>query len=295
MTDLPDDPTTRAADSATSAASTATLAAPAALAATNGTKIESGCPREIGRLRQVLRGPAVPFTRPGSRSGIRKLPVDEAVSVSINGLDGDEQGDLRVHGGPDKAVHVYPWAHYPVWREALKGNAEAIRLLESPGAFGENFSLDDDVRIDEHTVCIGDRWLIGNALFEVSQGRQPCWKLNDRFEQPDMAAQLQRSLRTGWYLRVLEPGSIRAGDPILLVARPHPDWPLARLLGVISDRDTEPDLLREVLTLPLPPSWVKLFTRRLESGEVESWTNRMGGPEAAPASDATDRAGHSSL
>lgn len=239
-------------------------------------------PREIGRLRQVLRGRAVPFTRPGSLSGIGKTPVEDAVRVSATGLDGDEQGDLRVHGGADKAVHVYPWAHYPIWRRLLKDNSQALDLLRHPGAFGENFSLDDEtpsgVPIDEHTVCIGDRWLIGNALFEVSQGRQPCWKLNDRFAQADMAAQLQRSLRTGWYLRVLDTGSVRAGDRILLVARPHGDWPLARLLRVIADRDTDAALLREVLTLPLPPSWIKLFTRRLESGEVESWVNRMGGP-----------------
>lgn len=242
-------------------------------------------PRLIGTLRAVLRGPAVPFTRPGSRSGIRKLPVDHPVNVSSHGLDGDEQGDLRVHGGPDKAVHVYPWAHYPVWRELLAGNGTASELLARPGAFGENFSVDGvngvdgSDRLDEHTVCLGDRWRIGaQAEFEVSQGRQPCWKLNDRFAQADMAAQLQRSLRTGWYLRVLAPGAVQAGDAIHRVARPHAAWPLARILGLIAHRDIAPEVLREVLTLPLPPSWKKLFAGRLESGQVESWLSRMGGP-----------------
>lgn len=240
----------------------------------------SPTPRVIGRLRALLRGPAVAYTRPGSRSGIHKSATDQPVAVSACGLDGDEQGDLRVHGGPDKAVHVYPWAHYPAWREDLAGNAVASARLAQPGAFGENFSVEGDAPIDEHAVHLGDRWRVGSAVFEVSQGRQPCWKLNDRFAQPDMAARLQHSLRTGWYLRVLTPGSVRAGEEIVLVERPFPGWPLARLLGVIADRDTDAALLRDVLTLPLPPSWTRLFARRLESGEVESWQNRMGGPAA---------------
>lgn len=241
-------------------------------------RADATLPRVIGRLREVLRGRAVPFTRPGCLSGIAKSPVADAVAVSATGLEGDEQGDPRIHGGPDKAVHVYPWAHYPIWRERLDGNDQALSLLARPGAFGENFSLDGSPRLDEAGVCLGDRWLIGSTRFEVSQGRQPCWKLNDRFGQSDMAAQLQHSRRTGWYLRVLTPGSVRAGDEILLIDRPYPAWPLDRLLGLIADRDTEPALLREVLGLPLPPSWVRLFSRRLESGEVESWTSRLGGP-----------------
>jgi MOSC domain-containing protein YiiM len=236
-------------------------------------------PRVVGHLRQVLRGPAVPFTRPGSRSGILKRPVAHPVTVSMHGLEGDEQGDLRVHGGPDKAVHVYPWAHYGTWRQLLADNGTALALLAGPGAFGENFSVQGTTRFDEHTVCLGDRWRIGDqAEFEVSQGRQPCWKLNDRFAQPDMAAQLQRSLRTGWYLRVLTPGDVQAGDAIHLVDRPHEAWPLARLLDLIANRRTDPQTLREALALPLPPSWTKLFNGRLESGQIESWAGRMSGP-----------------
>jgi len=234
----------------------------------------------VGHLHQVLCGPAVPFTRPGSRSGIAKTPIARPVLASPNGLDGDEQGDLRVHGGPHKAIHVYPWAHYAAWSELLRNNAAALRLLQQPGAFGENFSVQADAPLDEHTVCLGDRWRIGPlAEFEVSQGRQPCWKLNDRFAQPDMAAQVQRSLRTGWYLRVLTPGPVAAGDAIELVARPHGDWPLARVLALITERNADPALLRELLKLPLPPSWLKLFRGRLESGQIESWTGRMSGPD----------------
>ena len=112
---------------------------------------------------------------------------------------------------------------------------------------------------------------------EVSQGRQPCWKLNDRFGLPDMALRVQTSLRAGWYLRVLQVGQVQAGDTVWLLARPHPEWPIDRLLRVIAERDCAPETLREILTLPLPPSWHRLFTRRLESASVEDWSSRLVG------------------
>jgi len=231
-------------------------------------------PQSVGRLRAVLTGRAQPYTRPGSRSGIAKQERDGPVTVGPLGLEGDEQGDLRVHGGPDKAVHCYAWAQYAPWRQELADNRAAQALLQQPGAFGENFSLDS---LNEAQVCIADQWQIGSARFEVSQGRQPCWKLNDRFQVPDMALRVQSSLRAGWYLRVLQPGEVRAGDAITLLARPWPQWPIARLLRVIAERDCSPDTLREILTLPLPPSWHKLFTRRLESSGAEDWSARLVG------------------
>lgn len=224
----------------------------------------------IGRVRAVLTGRATDYTRPGSRSAIAKTAVLSPVSVTASGLQGDEQGDLRVHGGPGKAVHCYPWAHYPVWRDALPG----CTVLERPGAFGENFSIDG---LTEHEVCIGDRWQVGTAIFAVSQGRQPCWKLNDRFGVPDMAQRVQASLRTGWYLRVLETGVVQTGDAIVLLERPCPDWTLARLLALIRDRTTDPSQLAEVLALPLPDAWRRLFHARLTSGKVESWSKRLEG------------------
>ncbi|MEC5399687.1 MOSC domain-containing protein [Uliginosibacterium sp. H1] len=227
-----------------------------------------------GRNHAVLVGRAVAFGRPGVRSGIAKQPVAGPVMAGELGLTGDEQGDLRVHGGPDKAVHCYAWQHYARWRQALAASDAALALLQAPGAFGENLSVEG---LDEHGVCIGDRWQIGHSVMEVSQGRQPCWKLNQRFGVPDMARRVQDSLMAGWYMRVLAPGDVQAGDTWALLERLHPDWSIARLLGLIRDRDTDASTLAAVLRLPLPPSWQRLFSRRLESGTVEDWASRMVG------------------
>lgn len=225
---------------------------------------------QIAQVRAVLTGVVRPYTRAASRSAIDKQALAGPVAVHPLGLAGDEQGDPRVHGGPDKAVHCYPWSHYAHWRIALP----ATPLLQAPGAFGENLSLDG---LDEHGVCIGDRWQIGSAHFELSQGRQPCWKLNDRLQVPDMARRVQDSGRAGWYLRVLRPGQLQAGDAVRLLDRPHPDWSVARLLRLIADRDCAPALLDAVLALPLPAAWERLFRRRREQGQAEDWTARLQG------------------
>ena len=159
----------------------------------------------LARVEAVLTGRAVDYTRPGSRSAIAKQPVPGPVAVGTEGLHGDEQGDRRVHGGPDKAIHHYPREHYAAWR----GEIGAHPLLDGPGAFGENISTTGLVEAD---LCLGDRLRLGTATVEVSQGRQPCWKLSDRFGVPDMARRVQDSGRSGWYYRVVEPGLVQAGD-----------------------------------------------------------------------------------
>ena len=101
--------------------------------------------------------------------------------------------------------------------------------------------------------------------------------LSDRFGVPDMARRVQASGRTGWYLRVLGTGSVSAGDAVLLAHRPHPGWPLARIAALIDQRVCEPSALRELLALPLPPSWRRLFERRLTQGLAEDWSARLEG------------------
>jgi len=222
------------------------------------------------RLDALLTGHVQPFTRPGSHSAIDKQPQPGPLAVTTLGLGGDEQGDLRVHGGMEKAIHHYPYEHYAAWAAELG----AHQLLAQPGAFGENFS---STGWSERDVCLGDRVRVGTALLEVSQGRMPCWKLSDRFGVADMALRMQQSGRTGWYYRALESGVVCAGDHLTLVERDFAAWPLTRLANVLFNKNVEADLLRECLALPLTPSWRLTLERRLEKGVVENWNPRLRG------------------
>lgn len=218
----------------------------------------------------LCTGPAVPFAR-GSVSGIHKLPAVGGVRATVAGMVGDAQGDLRLHGGADKAVHHYPQEHYAVWRTVIGPH----RLLQLPGAFGENLHTQG---LTESSVCLGDQWTVGEALLEVSQARQPCWKLNERFGVSTMALQMQDQRRTGWYYRVLGEGEIWAGAALRLQARPYPDWTLARLLDLLYLPVLEPAELQAALELPLPGSWRRLLQQRLENRAVEDWVPRLQGP-----------------
>ncbi len=222
-------------------------------------------------VHALLIGKAMPYSRPGTRSAIHKVPVEGPVRIGELGLQGDEQGDPRVHGGIDKAVHHYAFDHYPAWRTELGD----LPLLHAPGAFGENLSTRG---ITEADVCLGDRYQLGTALLEVSQGRQPCWKLNDRFGVADMARRVQATGRSGWYYRVLQPGRARAGDILTLRERAHPGWPLQRLARLLYDRVLDPALLEPALALPLVASWRKIIERRMQQGAVEDWGKRIDGP-----------------
>lgn len=224
------------------------------------------------QLDALLTGRAQPFTRSGSRSGIAKVPRQEALAVTTLGLAGDEQGDLRVHGGVEKAIHHYPREHYAAWLAELGEHP----LLMQPGAFGENFST---TGWTEDDVCLGDLIRAGSALLQVSQGRMPCWKLSDRFGVANLALRVQQSGRTGWYYRVLQEGVVGVGDRLQVVERIHADWPLSRLSAVLFDKRVEPELLRECLALPLVPSWRRTLERRLEKVEVEDWAPRLQGTD----------------
>lgn len=223
-------------------------------------------------VAEVRVGTARPFG-PGS-SAIDKAPVAGPVPAGPEGLAGDEQADRRHHGGPDKTLHAYAASNYPLWVAEMPDRAGRFR----PGAFGENLVVEG---ADETAVCLGDRFRLGRALVEVSQGRQPCWKLNLRFGRPDMARRVQETGRCGWYFRVLEPGVIAAGDRAALAARPNPQWTLARTGRLLyHDRLNRADLA-EFAALPgLPDSWRRLALARLDSGRTEDWSRRIDTPGA---------------
>jgi MOSC domain-containing protein YiiM len=158
-------------------------------------------------------------------SGIFKLPVPGPVRVTTLGLEGDGVADAVNHGGPDKAVHAYSLAHYAHWR------AELGRAAIDDGSWGENLTVRD---ASEQTVCIGDVWQVGSATLQVSQPRQPCWKLARKHAVPDLVTRVVNSARTGWYLRVLEEGAVQPGDAITLADRAYPSWTVARAVFVFN-------------------------------------------------------------
>lgn len=162
----------------------------------------------------------------GVMSAMGKAPVDGAVAIGWLGLEGDHVADPIHHGGHDKAIHLYPGDHYDWWRTRIG----AHDLLGAPGAFGENVAVRGAVDAD---FCLGDRFTLGNAIVEVSHGRQPCSKLNLRFGRPDVLATVVQSGRAGFYFRVIRTGEARAGDRLTLTERPHPDWPMPRVFALL--------------------------------------------------------------
>jgi MOSC domain-containing protein YiiM len=181
----------------------------------------------------LLAGKARPFAR-GEFSAIEKFPLSSDVRIGFLGIESDEQADLSVHGGADKALHHYPADHYAFWSEKAANHP----LLNAPGAFGENIST---LSLTEDSVCIGDRFRLGTALVEVSQGRQPCWKQGQRMEWTTLPALMVRERRSGWYYRVIEQGRARAGDALDLIERPLPQWDVKRVFGLLIAGDHKSD------------------------------------------------------
>jgi MOSC domain-containing protein YiiM len=173
----------------------------------------------------VMTGRAVPF-RGEELSAIAKHAVDGPVAVGPLGLAGDMQADLSVHGGVDKAVHHYPHDHYAIWREELDHHD----LLRAPGAFGENISTSG---LTEEDVCIGDRFRLGTALVEVSQGRQPCWKIDHKFQRKGVTARVIETGRCGWYYRVIEAGEVKAGDALERAEQGAGAWSVERTFRLL--------------------------------------------------------------
>ncbi|MBC7965972.1 MAG: MOSC domain-containing protein [Fuerstia sp.] len=184
---------------------------------------------QVGRPQQfdVEGAPAESWT-----SAIRKTAVSGAVHLGRTGLAGDEQADPVHHGGPDKAVLAYAAKHYETW------NAEFPDLNFPAGGFGENLTV---AGIDESGGCIGDTFRIGDCLLQISQPRQPCWKLSRRWNFPQLAVLVQQNGRTGWYHRVLQEGVIEAGMALELVDRPFPDFSVAWASSVMFARPKRSD------------------------------------------------------
>lgn len=212
--------------------------------------VQVGLPRALG-----VAGSADPMDRPWT-SGFFKGPVAGPVRVTTTGLVGDGQADLVNHGGAEKAVLAYSARHYESWRAELN-------LPEMPfGAFGENLSV---AGLTEDDVCIGDVWGCGGVTLEVSQPRQPCWKLVRRWRVKDLPARVVETGRSGWYLRVLREGELQAGDPLVLHSRPNPDWTVRRAHRVMHSRKHDPNESAAMLAAAgLSLSWQQGLRSRAE-------------------------------
>lgn len=187
-------------------------------------------------------------------SAINKRLVEGPIKLAEKGFYGDEQADPRHHGGPDKAVHHYAADHYTYWREQLGSNPRF-----QPGGFGENISA---FGLTEQRVCIGDVFTLGDALVQISQGRQPCWKLNAHTGIPDLSHRFMSTALTGWYYRVITPGTVAIGDELKLLKRPNPGWTVKKVTEARFNPRRDNALARDLATLPyLSLGWREVFQK----------------------------------
>lgn len=212
----------------------------------------------VGRLTSVNVGMPADVSWQGRdiHTGIWKQPVDGPVMVRTLNLDGDGQGDLNGHGGENRAVLVYQNAAYDYWMSYL-GRDDL-----TAGSFGENFTVDG---LPDDEVCIGDRYRIGEAEFEVTQPRVTCFRVGMRLDEPRMPNLLVAHHRPGFYLRVIREGHVCAGDDIALLRRGRHALTVADIDALLYLPDRDPTLLRKAVDIPaLSPGWVQSFQDLLQ-------------------------------
>ncbi len=210
-------------------------------------------PETTGRLLSVNVGRARPVSRHGSLvpTAIVKAPLDGPVHVRGVNVDGDEQADLTVHGGPDQAVYAYAIEDYEWW------HGELGRPLEH-GTFGENLTV---AGIDVSGALVGERWQIGTVTLEVTSPRIPCWKLEQRLGEPGFIRRFGDARRPGAYLRIVEPGVLEAGDEVIVLERPSGHEVTVGLINEV--RLHAPEQAFRLLAAPsLPQGWRRWAERR---------------------------------
>jgi ferredoxin-NADP reductase/MOSC domain-containing protein YiiM len=192
-------------------------------------------------------------------TGIWKTPVEGPVMVRRFNIDGDGQGDLAGHGGEQRAVMVYQTESYDFWKAYLRRDD-----LE-PGHFGENFTISG---LADDEVCIGDRYRIGDAEFEVTQPRVTCFRVGMRLNEPEMPNLLVAQHRPGFYFRVVTEGQVRAGDDIVLTRRGRHELSVADVDALLYLPNRDIDQLRKIVDVPaLSPGWQQSFRDMLETHE----------------------------
>ena len=191
------------------------------------------------------------------RTAIYRTPVAEPIALGPRGLAGDQVADTENHGSPDQAVCCHPIAHYAAWN-AEYGRAGAAR--HGPGSVGENWTLGPGTEKD---VCVGDSFQVGGATVQVSGPRYPCTKQERKLRLPGFHRRTIETLRTGWYLRVLQPGLVQGGDRWQLLDRPNPAFSIQRI-NACGHHEFDPDFAQAAHDLPeLAAVWKYIFHLKL--------------------------------
>lgn len=223
-----------------------------------------------GIITGLYLGKVEPRWEDKTPTAIDKKPVEHAANISFIGFTEDQQADLTVHGGPEKAIHHYAGDHMAFWREIFPDEAQKF----TPGCFGENIST---IGLTESNICLGDILKLGTATVEVCQGRQPCWKLSEHLGILPLAMQFQKTGRTGWYYRILEEGKAAVGNDIKVIERPLPEWTLERLIMARFDPRLNAEIAQEISELPaLSENWREAFKKKCGRNYKEDTTRRLG-------------------
>lgn len=198
-------------------------------------------PLTSGKWIDVQLGDDVSVSERIWESAIFKKPAKGSVQIGRLGIEGDQQADKKNHGGPDKAICLYPIEYYPEWEQQI-----GKPLCQS--AFGENITSEG---LLERAVCIGDQFSVGTTVLEISQPRQPCWKIATRWGFRTLAKEFLKQTKTGWYFRVLQPGSISHDSFLNLEHRPNPEWTVQRVIRARFEKEKSHDrkLLKDIAEL----------------------------------------------
>ncbi|MGR5076367.1 MOSC domain-containing protein [Photobacterium swingsii] len=203
------------------------------------------------------------------KSAIDKQLVEHSY-LHRQGLTGDEQAE-SFHGGEDRAILQYESEHY----QQLASTFPDSTPYFVDGGFGENFVV---AGMNESNMCIGDIVQVGSVKLQLSQPRQPCFKLNHRFQEPTLSRYTQDNAKTGWFYRVITQGEIQTGIPISVIERPFPQWTVERVQHYLYHETSNKDATTELANLePLADEVKNVFKRRLENNDVENWESRLNG------------------
>jgi MOSC domain-containing protein YiiM len=224
--------------------------------------LQVGMPKKIGNAH------ATDCMETEWESAIFKDPVTGSVFANQTGLVGDQQADLEHHGGPDKAINSYPWEHFLYWKKKLGLDCRS-------GAFGENFTTQG---LTEEEIFIGDIFKIGGITVQVTQPRQPCWKLAWKWKIKSLAALVQKTGRTGWYFRILEEGLVGAPDEFRLLERPHPKWSITLANDIMHNQKNDWDAAYQLGLCPaLSKNWKTSLLMRAKKRRNTSEESRLFG------------------